>query len=126
MIISVPSDTQSFSIRREGDRTIIFFEQGPFSDGPDNPSLLRAEECAAKRQPQRTRKVPLPLIASVCLIVVGASLGHWLLSPAKNDGPHTAEAVQMPLLRAPEPATRRSIPASPEAAPVPNNAFGLE
>ena len=126
MIISVPSDTQSLSIRREGGRTIIFLEQGPFSEEPDNPSLLRAEECAAKRQPQRTRKVPLPLIASVCLIVVGASLGHWLLSPAKNDGPHTAEAVQMPLLRAPESATRRSLPAAPEAAPVPNTAFGLE
>ncbi|MFT9298362.1 MAG: hypothetical protein ABF542_09660 [Gluconobacter sp.] len=126
MIISVPPDTQSVSIRREGERTIIVLDHDTLSEGADSPRPLPAEETATEGQPQRARRIPLPMIAGVCLIVVGASLGHWLLSPAKSNGPHTAETVQMPLLRTPESATRRSIPAAPEAAPVPNTAFGLE
>ena len=126
MIISVPPDTQSVSIRREGERTIIVLDHDTLSEGADSPRPLPAEETATERQPQKARRIPLPMIAGVCLIVVGASLGHWLLSPAKSNGPHTAETGQMPLLRAPETATRRYIPAAPEAAPVPNNAFGLE
>jgi hypothetical protein len=126
MIISVPPDTHSVSIRREGERTIIVLDQGTLAEASDTPRPLPTEESATKRQPQRSRRLPLPLIAGVCLIVVGATVGHRWLSPAKNNGPHTADTLQMPLLRAPEHATRRSIPAIPEAAPVPNTAFGLE
>ena len=126
MIISVPPDTHSVSIRREGERTIIVLDHDTPSEGADSPRPLPAEEIATERQPQRARRLPLPMIAGVCLIVVGAAVGHQLWSPAKSSGPHTADTLQMPLLRAPESATRRSIPAAPEAAPVPNTAFGLE
>ncbi|WP_215767223.1 hypothetical protein [Gluconobacter cerinus] len=126
MIISVPPDTQSVSIRREGERAIIILDHEVLSEASDGLRPLPAEENANERPPQRARRVPLPVIAGVCLIVVGAAVGHWLWSPAKSSGPHTADTLQMPLLRAPESATRRSLPAAPEAAPVPNTAFGLE
>lgn len=126
MIISVPPDTQSVSIRREGERTIIVLDQDILSELSASACPVEAAPITSARQPRRARRFRLPVLVGVCVIVIGVAAGHRLWASAKNSQAHPVAALQVPQLVGPAPATRRSIPAASQAAPVPNNAFGLE
>ncbi|MCI1374150.1 MAG: hypothetical protein LKH33_08440 [Acetobacter sp.] len=108
MIISVPSGTRSFSIRREGEQTIIVIDQDEPSDVSDGTRPLQSEK-------QVTRRKRIPMIAIVCVLIIGGTIGHLLWSPVKSSPSQPSETL-----------TQRSILAGSQGAPMPNKAFGLD